>query len=201
MPPKDQTYFRASFQFDEDANTLCAEEPRPSWGLSPHYLTESEISKSKHGPFKPELRRLYWDNDGGYVPDFIPLDYGVLTAAPHVFDAFESAMNLKAQSEIFESYVGEQTYVVLKPLIFLDLMNMETSTYRLSSKGTLINPKSIILKSAPPEDIHYFGLLHNARDMPYIFVSEDFKKIYDDNGFSGLRFKLSWPNVEGSESK
>lgn len=176
------------------------------WWCKPHYSDElnnmsiSYIDKRPldmflgSGETQSEIiidaRKLdiQWDYDSSTpTADFLLPGPSNLTVSDRVYQLFRGIIEDSIKSFRF-SYQAV-SYVSFRPKIFLDLFDYELSRYNVLSSGTISKVQSITLTHRPESEINIFGFEGDRAVRRKIIVSDEFKRIYDDNELTGLIFK------------
>lgn len=160
----------------------------PVWTPAAYYGIEDAQKNLLGVDFDPTKTKRHWAKarKGDFIPTFVPAGTFMQTCGLGSFQTFTSPFLDQAVS--FEIAIGDDAYVTFRPERFLDLFDYEKSEYRQLSGSTVLGIKKIFLKSAPPEDLWYFGLAGDFSLQVNTIVSNRFKERYDDMKCTGLRF-------------
>lgn len=170
-------------------------------------FTEIEVI----GPFWPEL--AYYQ--AGYVSpewgSFSPENIKIRTLEPKrklksrdflysgippscSMDSYDLFRNLLSDFvEVFPLKVDDVAFVTVRPRNFLDLMDLDRSSYRVLASGKPYNFKHIVLRSNPQEHMPIFGFSNPETAWAQIIVNDEFKSVYETHNLTGLKFLKSYP--------
>lgn len=165
----------------------------PNWDY-PAYYMQGYVSKSD-GPFDPTRIHLYHEEGRDPIPTFIGPSSPLFTCKPDVLACFTD--NLDLHIKTFEISVDEQPHIQFRPTVFLDLFDYENSRYERTDQDTIYQIRRVRLASAPQVPLHMFGLFGTGGLPGQTIVSDEFKSIYEENGFTGLKINQAWPHPSG----
>lgn len=180
------TYYRARNHMSENhAELMCLSDML--WDYNAYYEDEATFALRGIGPFRPELEKLTWKKrKKDIIPDFIHTG-GVFTVTETLYEKFFDLVS--PYVKCFPKIIDDVTYVSFRPTTFLPLLDEKRSEFRrLPTHEIGGNPRRIVLTEPPEPPLPIFGIDWYGRHKSFIFVSEAFKDIYDDNACEGLFF-------------
>jgi len=166
----------------------------PVFGLNAYYRDRHKNDAGSDPKISPSDQILKWDKrDGNPIDNFVSLNPSVLSCKPSLLEKF---LPLIAGQYIPYPFSIEDTeYVSIRPNRFLDLFDEKNSIYSTLPSGTKSNFREIYLNGLPPGGAHFFGLDGDLTLNVRMIVSNEFKRVYEENELTGLRFKRAFPRI------
>ena len=98
---------------------------------------------------------------------------------------------IKNEVEILPLRIGNENLYGINVLTILDAVNYEKSDYKMFRDGKRIMKfNKISFKDSIIQGKNIFKIVDLKRSL--IFVSEEFKRIVEENGLEGFLFELAW---------
>lgn len=162
----------------------------PAWAERAYY-EENYVSR-QYGPFDPKRLDLTFrpKPQKRSKPDFY---YGGMppSCSVQTFDLLETL--LRQFVVTFPLRVDGEQWLSFRPSQFLDLIDMERSTFRRFSDGEPYDFQHIFLREPPLPSLPIFGFSHPGTALREIVVSNSFKELVEAHKLTGLLFLNAFP--------
>ncbi|MFD1910605.1 hypothetical protein [Halodurantibacterium flavum] len=188
MEPKmnSEKYWWVRGKIDHRKMGLNVTDHTPSFNLHAFYENPDYVEKLKSWGIDYE-----WTNGKEeYRPHFPFVTSGVLCCSAGLFNSLPLAAE---QTVSFRVSIDGEEYVVFRPALVVENLDMSRSTYRTLSLGSLTDFSEVVLATQPEENMKMFALKHKAQRLFLIIVCDEFHQFYNDRGLTGLTFKEAWP--------
>ena len=166
----------------------------PAW--PPMAFFNDPNKEYKHGRLDTSRMNLRFEGLERPEADMFSF-FGLLCCSRYLYTAlFEQT--IKDCVQTYSLDVSGRPFLCIKPLRRVGAIDLDRSRYRSRGDGSPYDFRKIALKYAPSSECSIF-LCDGANSLNfYPIVSEEFKRIYESNDLTGLKFRNVWPNPQDS---
>jgi hypothetical protein len=133
----------------------------------------------------------------------VTLNEGKKSDCPHLWDSGETvvlserALNtvsglIKDQAEALPLIHPEQRYYAIHVVNAVDAIDYDRAKVRKLSTGLRVGFDKYAFIPGKLKNQHIFGIYLNTKIYPFVFVSDEFKRVVESNGLVGFQFIEIW---------
>jgi len=163
----------------------------PIWTTAAYY-GRNQNSKT-WGVFDPRKVHLYFPTSDKRkrAPDMSIV--GVPCCSKRIFSLFSQL--LEGHIKTFDLSVGDEEWVSFRPILLIDgeAIDMDKSKYRRFSTGEPYGFRHIVLRVIPGGEPPIFSFSDPDTALGRVIVSDDFKRIVEENDLQGVKFLPASP--------